>query len=127
MALRISTKEFPCSSDHSNCTYFLTKCCKGLTTWEKFGTNLWTKLILPKKECIVFWEPGRQIFEIDSVFSGSMIMPSLETMKPNNLPFVTVKIDFLGLRESQFPASFKHLFQSRQMFMSFFRINCYII
>ena len=99
MALLISTQELLCSLDHLNGTSFLTKCCKGLTTWEKFGTNLQTKLILPKKDCIAFLELGRLILEIASVHSGSMIMPSLEMMKPKKLPSVTAKIDFFGLRE----------------------------
>ena len=99
MALLISTKALLSYSDHLNDTSFLTRYFKGLTTWENFGTNLRTKLILPKKDYISFRELGRLIFEIDSVCSRSMIMPSLETMKPKNLPSITANMDFLGLME----------------------------
>ena len=77
----------------------LNRNCMGLTTWAKFGTNLRTKLILPKNECISFWVLGRPILEIYLVHFGSMIIPSFNTTKPNSLPCVTTKMDFLGLRE----------------------------
>ena len=57
-----------------------------------------------------------------------MIIPSFEIMKPNSLPFVTAKMDFLGLREMM---NFLHLsntfFKSKQMILSFFRVNGNII
>jgi hypothetical protein len=48
---------------------------------------------------MAFLEEGGGRLEMDWVLSGSIIIPSLETINPRNLPYSTAKIDFLGLRE----------------------------
>ena len=70
------------------------------------------KINLNKNDYISFWELGRSILEIASVRFGSMIIPCFETMKPNNLPSVTMKMDFLGLREIP---NFLHLSNSLEI------------
>jgi hypothetical protein len=82
-----------------NDTNFLIKLCNGLTISEKLGTNLLTKLIFPKKDCMDFLEERGGSLGIAWVISRSIIIPSLNTINPRILPFSTTKTDFLGLRD----------------------------
>jgi hypothetical protein len=46
-----------------------------------------------------FLEVGGGILAMTCVLSGSIIIPSLDTMNPSSLPCSTVKMDFLGFKE----------------------------
>jgi hypothetical protein len=61
--------------------------------------NLLTKLIWPRKDCIDFLEVGGESLVMTCVLSGSIIIPSLDTMNPSNLPYSTTNMDFLGFKE----------------------------
>jgi len=86
-------------SDHLNKTFFLIRSWSGLTICAKFGTNLLTKFIFPRKDCMVFFELWSPIFAMASDLSGSIIIPFLETIKPKSFPSVIGKIDFFGFKE----------------------------
>lgn len=64
---------------HLDSSFFLIMCCKGFTVSEKFGTNLCTKLIFPRKDCIDFLLYGKEIFDMASLLSRSIIIPNLDT------------------------------------------------
>ena len=95
-----------CTSEYLSIASFYTKSWRGLTICAKLGINLLTKLIFPKKDCIAFFESGRTIFSIVSTLSGSMIVPSLETMNPKSLPSGAAKTNFFGFKEMPY---FLHL------------------
>ena len=86
-------------SVHLNWTLCLTIRCKGLTIWEKSGTNLHTKLIVPIKFCIPFllWDKG--VCAIYLILSRSMEIPLLEIMWPNNFPSNMAKTHFFEFKE----------------------------
>ena len=97
------------TSYHLNKTSFLIISCNGLTIYPKFGTNLLTKFILPRKDCMAFFELRSPIFTMASILSGSSIIPSLEIIKPKSLPSVIAKFDFFRFREIPY---FLHLSQT---------------
>jgi len=84
------------------CTSFFIKFCNGLTISEKLGMNLLTKFIWPRKDCIDFLEEGGGSLEMTWVLSGSMIIPSLNTMNPRSFPCSTTKTDLLGFRDMSY-------------------------
>ena len=86
-------------SVHLNYTLCLTIRCKGLTIWEKLGTNLRTKFIVSIKDCMSFLLWGKGIYAIASILSRSMEIPLLEIMWTKNFPSNTMKTDFLGFNE----------------------------
>jgi hypothetical protein len=47
---------------------------------------------------MAFLEGGQRL-EMAWVLSGSIIIPSLETINPRKFPYSTAKTDFLGLSE----------------------------
>ncbi len=79
--------------------FFLIMDWRGKTICEKSGTNILTKLICPRKDCIDFLLWGKGIWEISLILSGSMWIPYLDTMNPMSFPSLNAKKDFLGLRE----------------------------
>ena len=86
-------------SDHLNKTFFLIRSWSGLTICAKFGTNLLTKFIFPRKDCMAFFQPGSPIFAMASDIFGSIIIPYLETINTRSFPSVTAKNDFFGFKE----------------------------
>ena len=71
----------------------------GLTICTKSGTKRWTKLILPMKEWVAFFEVGGGKFWIVVTLAGSILMPSSDTMCPNNFPSIVPKMDLVGFSE----------------------------
>jgi hypothetical protein len=45
-------------------TSFFIRFCNGLTISEKLGTNILTKFILPRKDCMEFFDEGGGSFEM---------------------------------------------------------------
>jgi hypothetical protein len=64
--------------------------------------NLLTKFICHKKDCMEFFDEGGGSFEMTWVLSGSIIIPSFDTMNPRSLPCSTTKTDFLGFKEMSY-------------------------
>jgi hypothetical protein len=71
----------------------------GFTVSVKLGTNLLTKFIFPRKDCMDLLLWGGGILEMASVLSGSIIIPYLDTMNPSSLPSSTTNTYFLGLSD----------------------------
>jgi hypothetical protein len=70
-----------------------------LTIKEKYGTNLWTKLIMPIKDLTSFLEAGAGRFRIAAILSGSILIPELKTICPRIFPLVIPNIDLEGFKE----------------------------
>ena len=49
--------------------------------------NLLKKLILPRKSCNSFMFLGGIILRMASILAGSILIPSLDIMCPNKLPY----------------------------------------
>ena len=86
-------------SPHEKLLSFLIIFCSGCTISEKLGTNLLTKFIFPKKDCMDFLVAGKGILEMAYVLSRSIMIPSFDTTNPSKIPSVTANIYFLGFRE----------------------------
>jgi len=99
IASLIFLKFFLLSWSCLNWQSFFNKLNKGFTISEKFEINLLIKFILPKNDCMAFLFFGRGIFFMAPTLAGSTWIPSFEIMWPNNFPWSTPKIDFLGFNE----------------------------
>jgi hypothetical protein len=77
----ILMKDYFSLGPHLDSSFFLIMSCKGFTVSETFGTNLHTKLIFPRKDCIDFLLYGKEIFDMASLLYGSIITPNLDTTK----------------------------------------------
>ena len=61
--------------------------------------NLLKKIILPKNACNSLMFLGGWMFSMASILAGSILIPSLEIMCPNNLPSLSPKRLFLGFKD----------------------------
>jgi hypothetical protein len=82
-----------------NYMFFLIIFCKGFTISTKSGTNLLTKLIMLKNDCMDLLLCGGEISRMDLVLSRSTEISYLEITFPNKIPSKIVNIVFLVLRE----------------------------
>jgi len=85
---------------------FLSNLFKGLTISAKWGINLLTKFIFPKKDFNPLTFTSGGILRMACILSGSILIPCFETMWPNNFPRVTPQKKIFGLRDSPY---FRHL------------------
>lgn len=83
--------------------------CSGLAISVNLETNLLTKFIFPKNECMDFLLWGYESCSMVLTLLGSMIIYSLEMICLINFPSITTKLLFLGFKEVIFPTSFKNL------------------
>jgi hypothetical protein len=65
-----------------------------LTIKEKYGTNLWTKLIMPIKDLTSFLEAGVGRFRIAAILSGSILIPELKNNMSKDLSLGNSKYRF---------------------------------
>ena len=99
MAALISSKcAFP-SLVHENTMFFVSMVVRGFTMVAKLGINLLTKCILPRKLYRPFLWLGRERASISFVLSGLMVRPSLDTICPNNFPWLVAKTHLLGFKD----------------------------
>jgi hypothetical protein len=80
---------------------------RGLTVSEKSNTNILTKFIFPKNDCIDLLLFGNGICMLNFMHYGSMEIPSLETMCPNIFPSEIMKMILLGLRDILYMDDFR--------------------
>ena len=84
---------------HMNFVSFLRRAFKGLANSTKFGINLRTKFIFPKKDCreAILW--GVAIALMAWAHLGSNLIPYFDTICPNNFPSSIPKVDFFGFND----------------------------
>ena len=80
------------------------------TSSAKFGINLLTKFILPRKDWMSFFDLGIDKVCITFTLSRSIQTPVAETICPNNLPSSNANCDFLGFTEIPNLLNFKNTF-----------------
>ena len=93
IAFLISSKYLLVSSPHLKETSFFSRALNGFILSAKFGTNLWMKLIFPRKDCRDFLLTGGRTYFIDWTLSGSMETPPGEARCPNSFPSSIPKTD----------------------------------
>lgn len=104
--LQIASKLSLPSLVHLKTIFFLGIEVRGFTKVSRFGMNLLTKLIVPKKLYNPFLWLGSGMAKIDFTLAGSMTKPSFETMYPRSFPWSVAKKHLFGFREIPYSQHF---------------------
>jgi hypothetical protein len=99
MASLIALKECLASSIHITSEFLLNIDVICFVSSAKLAINLLIKFIVPRKDWMSLFDIGRDKFLMASTLFGSILTPLAETICPSNLPSLSAKLDFLGLRE----------------------------